>query len=347
MTLGNKIKQLRKSKGLSQLELANLLHLSSQAISKWESDLSFPEISLLPSIASLFGVTIDDLFEYSKEQEYDRIDHMIEYQRFLTNDEFIHAEHFLLNEIENKIDHHRALSTLADLYHFQATRLDLKAAHYAKMALRLKPNNKFDINTLHNSMHGVINDWNIKNHQKLNQQYMQLLREEPQSSHLYFYLLANLIDDGCLNEAKSILKQAKQVSSDSLLLIYDLKILELELGYPAVKEQFEALAHNHPTDWKILFEVANLLAQHEDYQKAIFYYQQAFHHEPSPRYTDSLEAIAQLHLLLGNKQEAKATYQREIQLLKEEWNMKAGDSIDQLHKKIKYLEEKNHDERSI
>lgn len=40
MTIGNKIKQLRKSKGYSQVDLAKLLNISSQAISKWESNSS-------------------------------------------------------------------------------------------------------------------------------------------------------------------------------------------------------------------------------------------------------------------------------------------------------------------
>lgn len=334
MTIGNKIRQLRKSKGLSQIEVAKKLNISSQAVSKWESDITSPEISLLPSIAALFGVTIDDLFEYSKEQEYERIDQMIECQRFMTNDEFTHVEQFLLDEIENRIDNHRAFSTLGALYHFQAAGLELKAAHYAKLALKLKPNNKYDINTIHTALRGGGNDWNVRNHHELNKQYRQMLREEPSNKQLRYNMLSNLLDDGCLSEAKRVLEEAKEIEDNSLNRIYELLIEIKESGYLSVKDKVEQLGKENSADWIITFEIADIMAQHEDYENAIHYYQLSFEHEPKPRYVDALEAIAQLYLLLDDKQAACLAYQKHIKVLKDEWNLKSGDSINQLKEKI-------------
>ena len=65
-TIGKKIKELRRSKGFSQSDVAEKLGVTSQAVSKWETDSSLPEMTMLPDIASLFGVQIDDLFEYSR-----------------------------------------------------------------------------------------------------------------------------------------------------------------------------------------------------------------------------------------------------------------------------------------
>ena len=62
MTLGNQIATLRKERGLTQEALAQNLDVSNQAVSKWESDQCCPDITLLPKIADLFGVTIDFLF---------------------------------------------------------------------------------------------------------------------------------------------------------------------------------------------------------------------------------------------------------------------------------------------
>lgn len=62
MTLGNKIAELRKEKGMTQEALANELGVSNQAVSKWEANQSCPDIQLLPQIAELFNVTIDSLF---------------------------------------------------------------------------------------------------------------------------------------------------------------------------------------------------------------------------------------------------------------------------------------------
>jgi len=61
-TMGSIIMRLRKEKGLTQEQLANELGISFQAVSKWENELSSPDISALPLLADLFGVSIDALF---------------------------------------------------------------------------------------------------------------------------------------------------------------------------------------------------------------------------------------------------------------------------------------------
>lgn len=63
MTLGNKIAELRKLNNLTQDALAQELGVSNQAVSKWESDQCCPDISLLPKLADLFGISIDALFD--------------------------------------------------------------------------------------------------------------------------------------------------------------------------------------------------------------------------------------------------------------------------------------------
>ncbi|MEG2373271.1 MAG: helix-turn-helix transcriptional regulator, partial [Niameybacter sp.] len=65
ISLGEKIKALRKQKNISQETLANYLGLSFQAVSKWENALAMPDVTLIPAIASFFGVSIDDLFDFN------------------------------------------------------------------------------------------------------------------------------------------------------------------------------------------------------------------------------------------------------------------------------------------
>ena len=60
-TLGKKIATRRKERGFTQDELAEQLAVSPQAVSKWENDLSCPDIQLLPKLAELLGCTVDDL----------------------------------------------------------------------------------------------------------------------------------------------------------------------------------------------------------------------------------------------------------------------------------------------
>lgn len=62
MTLGKRIGQYRRKLGLTQEALARKLDVTNQAVSKWESDQCCPDISLLPGLADIFGITIDELF---------------------------------------------------------------------------------------------------------------------------------------------------------------------------------------------------------------------------------------------------------------------------------------------
>lgn len=60
-TMGNRIGMLRRKKELKQDELAEMLGVSPQAVSKWENNQTCPDISLLPKLAQILGVTLDEL----------------------------------------------------------------------------------------------------------------------------------------------------------------------------------------------------------------------------------------------------------------------------------------------
>ena len=68
-TLGTMIAELRKQHGMTQLELAEKMGVTDKAVSKWERDLSCPDINSLPNLAEILGVTVDDLMQVKKEAE--------------------------------------------------------------------------------------------------------------------------------------------------------------------------------------------------------------------------------------------------------------------------------------
>ena len=68
-TLGQRIALLRKQKNLTQDALAAAMGVSAQAVSKWENDLSCPDIMILPQLAKLLGVTVDHLLTGEDQPE--------------------------------------------------------------------------------------------------------------------------------------------------------------------------------------------------------------------------------------------------------------------------------------
>lgn len=68
MNIGNKIKELRKQRGITQEQLADSIGVSFQAVSKWENNITLPDITFAPALASYFGISMDILFDYNLEE---------------------------------------------------------------------------------------------------------------------------------------------------------------------------------------------------------------------------------------------------------------------------------------
>lgn len=73
LSIGTKIKQLRKQNDITQEKLADYLNISYQAISKWENGTALPDISMVIPIANFFGVTMDELFDMDTQRQEQEI----------------------------------------------------------------------------------------------------------------------------------------------------------------------------------------------------------------------------------------------------------------------------------
>lgn len=69
MSIGKNIAKYRKAKGLTQEELGEKLGVTNQAVSKWESEISMPDVMLLPEIAAALHITLDHLYGIAKDTE--------------------------------------------------------------------------------------------------------------------------------------------------------------------------------------------------------------------------------------------------------------------------------------
>ena len=65
LKIGQRIKAKRRERDLTQEELATILGVTKAAVSKWENGESYPDITMLPQIAQLFCMTMDELFNYA------------------------------------------------------------------------------------------------------------------------------------------------------------------------------------------------------------------------------------------------------------------------------------------
>ncbi len=81
-TLGMMISSLRKEQGMTQLQLAEIMGVTDKAVSKWERDLSAPDVNSIPKLAVTFGVTVDELMQVKTETKeninHNKIDEIVD-----------------------------------------------------------------------------------------------------------------------------------------------------------------------------------------------------------------------------------------------------------------------------
>ncbi len=77
MALAENIKALRKKKGMTQEALAENLHISAQAVSKWETGQSCPDVEMLPKLAIIFDTSLDNLFDFDHRKIEEEVDALV------------------------------------------------------------------------------------------------------------------------------------------------------------------------------------------------------------------------------------------------------------------------------
>lgn len=78
LQIGKRIRQLRRERNITQEKLAELLGVSFQSVSRWESDVCYPDMELLPILGSIFDVTVDYLMGVDQYQERSKVEEYLE-----------------------------------------------------------------------------------------------------------------------------------------------------------------------------------------------------------------------------------------------------------------------------
>ena len=343
MELGKKIRQLRYKAGLTQDQLAEKLGIAAQSVSKWENSTTMPDITALPLLAEVFGITIDDLFDLSAEQRFNRIENRMDMEDDLPQDVYLEYESFLKEQIADEQHKKRATELIAYLYWHRMEGYAKKASRYAKQAIELTPSEKGCQWILMKTDRHAAWDWNMSNHSSAIDFYRNLVEKNPEVKSPYLYLLDNLIAGHRVKEARRYLERlAALPDSDPIMNeIYRAHICLAEFDEPSADRIIEDLMKKDPVSFVALFEAAQYYAEQCDYEKAIELYEESFAKETRrPRFQDELMGIRDIYTIMGEYRKAAETTQRIIDLLENEWGIKEGDELKNLREKKRQLLEK-------
>ena len=337
MKITEKIRQMRKNAGFTQEQLAGRLGVSAQSISKWENDITMPDITLLPLIAETFGVSIDDLFDLTLEQKLNRIENRIEIKEELSSTEFDEYEALLLDQLSSE-NNLRAISLLAQLYHHRMESDSRRVSKYAREAIMRDPAKKECQWLLDKAEGHAMWDWNCVNHTKAIDFYKDVIDNDnisPKSSLPYYYLIDNLIADHRTAEAEKYLKELSELPSATPILVdvYPAYIALAKYDVEKADKIIEEYIDKNPDNGGYLFEAAQYYARKCDYEKAIDLYERSWiaEEQSKPRFWDALQGIAIIYSIIGKMDEAIKTYDRILECLKTEWGYSEDDKV--------YLEE--------
>lgn len=335
--IGKKIKTLRLQKGMTQEELATKLNMSSQAISKWENNVTMPDIQLLPDLSVILGVTIDELFALTDDTHLERIKNMIYNEHFILKDDYNYAEQFLKEKLNDDEKKSQCLTLLAELHIHRSEEHRELASHYAKDALILTPDKKANHNALRDAKNGVIFDWNFSNSHKLIEYYKNFVQNNPNYWEAYKWLMNYLIADGRCTEAKEILERLNKTHPDYLYQLYAGLICKEEGNLSQALVLWEQMTELYPHEWRAWSFRGDCMAKLCRYNEAIEYYSKGYELQPNPKYTDSLIAISHIYEIQGKYDKAIEKLQEIIALLECDWKVTEGKTVDFYIREIEEL----------
>lgn len=339
MEIGKKIRELRIARNLTQEALAAELSVTPQAISKWECGTTTPDIQLLPDIAIFFGVTLDELFCLTDDNELDRIQNRIWDSRLLPQAELERAERFLQSRIEAGYRPGRCWCLRAQLHNHQAQQHHALAAEYARQALAVSPTEKDAHSELCEATGGTFGDWCVHNHALRIAYYREFVAAHPDYPRGYLWLLDDLIADGRLTEARAYLVQMARVDDSYRVPLYRGKILRAEGRMEEARACWAEMEERFPDEWLVSLSLGDLAAELQDYDAAERYYRRALTQQAPPRYVDALESLAILRELRGDPAGAIAAREEQLELYRTEWNFTEGETADSVRRDIARLRE--------
>lgn len=337
MNIGNQIKTFRLEKKVKQEELAEYLGVSTQAVSKWETGASTPDISLLPGIATYFGVSIDELFSLPEESQYERIENMFFHERRIHPDTFAQSVCFLNDQIAKDTNSVRAYEDLAYLYNHRATSDHAQASEYAKRVLELDPESKGGWVAFLEANNGVCGDEWYDNHFTVIQYFKEFLEKNPNNFRGLYAIIENLLADGRYDEAVPYIKEIEEVRDNHQSLMYSGDVAFGHGEIEKAKELWNKAVETHPAEWQAYCNRADRFKKMGLIEEAIADYEKCVEMQSAPHITDGLYSLAQVHEMLGDYKAAIHDNERIIKYLASDFNVTDGEEVDSRKREIERL----------
>ena len=338
MEMGKEIRRLRNDRGLTQEALAAALNVSPQTVSKWECGNSVPDVQLLPEIAVYFGVSIDQLFAMTPEQQMERMENHIYDRGIIAEAE----ERQLVQQIntfaENPEYEGQAKTLLTTLYNHQAEQYRLLAVACGKEAVEKTGGNREAVSELANAWGSYMPDWNVRNHHALIEWFSDYCLRNPGNRASLMWLLDNLIDDRRLDEARKWLEKLAVIDNTFRTTMYRYMIALAAGDSDESEKQLHELESMEGQEWCWAVTLGDICTLRQEYDKAVEWYRKGQEIQPSPKYIDSAVSIAHICEIRGNKPGAIAAYREVLRLMRDEWGIVSGEEREEIERAIQKLQ---------
>ena len=328
LKLGAAIKKLRTERGITQEELANRMCVSFQAVSKWETNATTPDIAILPQLALFFGVSIDTLFSMNRDDYIERISKMIRDEYSIAPENFLWAERYLKGMLSEENQNNNARILLVELYEHRENRDLLACGRLCEEGLLIEPSNI--------TLIGKLTRIREKRDEsdRLIEFFEALYSKNKQNDILVETLIDIYIKHGRCDDAASLMQSSKKRP------IFELYQGDIEL---ALRRKDKAIAlwrsaaKKNYRDCELLFKIAERFDNIHDIDAALQLYQQSYEAAPVPKELDALYAQAFLYTKIKKNAEAIDVWKMIIKSLSDDYGINDGECVDWAKREIQKL----------
>lgn len=328
LNIGTVIRKLRVERGMTQEDLAEKLNVGFQAVSKWERGTTTPDITTLPRIALLFGVSMDTLFSMESDDYLERISSMLRDEHTISTENFIWAERYLKGVLIEDHTDNRARSLLIELYTHRENRDSLSRGRLAEEGILIEPMN-VDLNAnlmMVREKRGEID--------RLIAFWEPLLEKDEKNYVIRENLIGVYTRNRYFDKARLLIK-----SAPSKRPAYDLFLGDIALSEgneETAKAIWRETAEKFDDAWT-LYQAGERFEKICEYNTAIELWEKSFKKSPSPKWMDSLYSRAFLYERLGQFSNSIEMWEQIITVLSEDYDIRGGETVNWAKREIERL----------